>query len=269
MTLSNTEDIIILNQLIDDEEGVYRIKIGDKVGYLTIPVGTFDDDTMSRPYLLIPQLPKLPRSHWTKIRLEPGSGEAPLNMTIDDSPLPELEGNWHPNYIDILSLERNKRHRSNVHEVVYKSTPAIAKLAPFEWDFPRIENETWAYWVLDEYQRRHPNESSPCPKFIGHLTENGRRMGLLLEKKEGVKASLEDLESCECALRKLHSMGLVHGDVNRYNFIIDKEGGEAFLVDLEHAEEYDADKAASEIESLTAELSEKTGRGGTTIRAPG
>jgi tRNA A-37 threonylcarbamoyl transferase component Bud32 len=44
-------------------------------------------------------------------------------------------------------------------------------------------------------------------------------MGFLLEKKEGGSASIQDLGTCETALRVLHKLGLVHGDVNRYSFL--------------------------------------------------
>ncbi|KAH9214491.1 hypothetical protein DL95DRAFT_389461, partial [Leptodontidium sp. 2 PMI_412] len=52
--------IEILNQLIDDEQGIYRVRAGHRVHYVTIPTSTFDEDTMCRPYLLIPQLPVFP-----------------------------------------------------------------------------------------------------------------------------------------------------------------------------------------------------------------
>ena len=56
-----TEHISILNQLIGDDEGDYRIRVGRHVGYLTINTDVFDDITMCRPYLLIPKLPPLQR----------------------------------------------------------------------------------------------------------------------------------------------------------------------------------------------------------------
>jgi len=38
--------ISILNQIIDDEEGAYRIRVGERVGYLTISTDVFDEDTI-------------------------------------------------------------------------------------------------------------------------------------------------------------------------------------------------------------------------------
>lgn len=53
-------EISILNQHIDDEDGVYRVRFGDKVGYITIATDVFDDYTLCRPWLLIPRLPEFP-----------------------------------------------------------------------------------------------------------------------------------------------------------------------------------------------------------------
>jgi hypothetical protein len=57
-------------------------------------------------------------------------------------------------------------------------------------------------------------------------------------------------------------MGIIHGDVNRYNFIIDKTAGGARIVGFEHAGYFNDRKALLEMESLAAGLAEETGRGG-------
>ena len=54
-------DIEVLNQLIDNEEGAYRIRAGCRVQYLYIPTNVLDDLTMCRPRLLIPKLPTYQR----------------------------------------------------------------------------------------------------------------------------------------------------------------------------------------------------------------
>jgi hypothetical protein len=74
-------------------------------------------------------------------------------------------------------------------------TTIIAKIARFEWEIPRIERETRAYQLLEG--------SGLSPRFLGHIHENGRIMGFLLEKVEGRAASIQDLGICETALEKL------------------------------------------------------------------
>ena len=109
-----------------------------------------------------------------------------------------------------------------------------------------------------------PSQPLVAPQVLGHLTESDRPIGLLLEKIEGRFASIEDVEECQKASRSLHAepLRLIHGDVNRFNFIISSEDGRARLIDFEHAEEYDEDKAREELDSLPAKLAEESGEGG-------
>ena len=92
-------------------------------------------------------------------------------------------------------------------------------------------------------------------------------IGMLLEKLEGDFASMDDLPTCREALENFHRMNMVHGDVNRYNFILDrsKEPVHVRLVDFEHAEPYEESKALAELQSLLSELAETTGRGGSVV----
>lgn len=202
-----------------------------------------------------------------------------LQSTISYDPLPAIQTTWHPKRIDVLSLKQTKRYRSNVHEVLFEGYPAIAKIACFDWEIPRIENETLAYSIINQHQHQHP-DSKPsttiAPDFLDHLTEgeNGRVIGFLLEKVDGEFASTDDLPECEEALRRLHGMGLIHGDVNLYNFIVDRsshnnssnnDGHVVRMVEFDHAEDFDETKARLELESLASQLAEETGRGGPAV----
>jgi hypothetical protein len=231
---------------------------------MTIPAEVFDEDTMCRPYLLIPRLPKFPEGPWSRIKITrtcDATGQGTIALSATNEPLPEIQDTWHHNRVDVLSLEQIKDLKSNVHEVLYNGKPAISKIAAFEWDVPRLERETWAYSILDEHQRLTGDQISP--KVLGHLTECGRIIGLLLERQEGRFASIEDLPDCEATVRKLHEIGLIHGDVNRYNFIVNKEQGGVTMVDFEHATAvFSEEDAEKEIQSLESELNEDTGRGG-------
>lgn len=259
------DSVEILSQEISDEEGMYRVRSGQRVYYLTISTNVFDEDTMCRPYLLIPQLPSLSDTTWTKIaitRNEDGS----LAVTPSHDPLKEITFTWHEKRIDVLSLPRINRLRSGVFETLYEGRPAVAKIACFDWQIPRLTRETWAYCVITQTQQLGDGPGI-APEFLGHLTENGRVMGFLMEKLEGRFACSDDLAQCAALLRRLRGLGdlgLVHGDVNRYNFIIEENnGGHVRLVDFEYAQDYDEKLAQAELESLPAELAEETGRGST------
>lgn len=129
----------------------------------------------------------------------------------------------------------------------------IAKIARFEWEIPRIERETRAYQLLEG--------SGLTPRFLGHIHENGRIMGFLLEKIEGHPASIQDLGNCETSLEKLHELGFLHGDVNRYNFLVTEDGVK--LLDFERLQENASPESMhKELESVRVELIEESGRGG-------
>jgi tRNA A-37 threonylcarbamoyl transferase component Bud32 len=102
------------------------------------------------------------------------------------------------------------------------SPAVIAKVARFEWELPRLSMETLIYKGLED--------TDLAPRFIGHVHEHGRVIGFMLEKLEGREANINDLSSCQSALQRLHDIGILHGDANRYNFII--QDGKARLIDF-------------------------------------
>lgn len=148
--------------------------------------------------------------------------------TISYKLLPSIELKWHPEYIDVLSLHRTKRYTANVHEILFNGHPTISKIACWEWEIPHLENEIYVYKILCKH--KDPNESPITLAFLGHLTENGRVIGMLLKKVEGGSALLSDMMVCEKILRCVHSMGIIHEDVNQYNFLIDPSSGQVWLV---------------------------------------
>jgi predicted Ser/Thr protein kinase len=129
----------------------------------------------------------------------------------------------------------------------------IAKIARFEWEISRVEQEARAYQLLEG--------SELAPRFLDHVHEDGRIMGFVLEKVAGRPVSIDDLDVCEAALKKLHELGCLHGDANRYNFLITEEGVK--LLDFERLEENGSlELMQKKLESLRGELTEESGRGG-------
>ncbi|KAM0430869.1 hypothetical protein ACHAPT_005501 [Fusarium lateritium] len=262
-------EIEILSQEITDEEGLYRVRARKRVHYITIPLlpsPIFDEDTLCRPYLLIPKLPPFPDADWTHMQICQSS-DGKVHSSISYVPLARIQSCWHPKKIDILSLPRLSSHNSRVKEVKFEDRIAISKVAIFEWWIPKVEHETAVYETISKYQS--PYEHPIAPEFLGYLTENGRVIGFLMERVVGDYASLHDLPACEAALLRLHTMGLVHGDVNRFNFVVDSSTGQARMIDFEHAEPYGEEKAQLELKELRAALSETTGRGAATTRVDG
>ena len=122
----------ILDQEISNERGVYRVRAGDRVHYLTIPTTIFDEDTMGKPFLLIPQRPDFPDTDWTRVTISRDSDGA-LTHAISYDPLPQLKFRFHENLVDILSIPVITRLRCGVHQVLYQDCPAIAKYSCFDW----------------------------------------------------------------------------------------------------------------------------------------
>jgi predicted Ser/Thr protein kinase len=263
--VDNTKPVILSMEVDDDNlfESEYRVRIGDQVKYLVIAPRTFDRDTLSFPLQSLSDLPY--NQEWTVAHISRDRLSGDLEFLLMNRPLAGVECQWHHASIDCLELQSIKQLTPTVFEAVLLhsdvtsiSLPSpeatvIAKIARFEWEVPRIEQETRAYQLLEGH--------GLAPRFLAHVHENGRVMGFLLEKLEGRSASLADLDICGAALGRLHALGLVHGDVNRYSFLVTEEGVK--LLDFEHLQENACpDAMVRELESLPAELADESGRGG-------
>ena len=262
-TINPPTQPIILSMEVDDDdafESEYRLRTGNQVRYLVISPGTFDRDTLSFP---LPSLPRLPCDEdWTVANIARDKASGDLKTSFLNRSLAGVKCEWHPTRVDCLELEKTKQltamafealSHSNLLNHVPSPGIVIAKIARFEWEIPRIEQETRAYQLLEN--------SGLAPRFLAHVHENGRIMGFLLEKIEGRPAFFQDLTACETALRKLHKLGFVHGDVNRYNFVVTEKGVK--LLDFESlGESASPESMRKELESLRAELVDESGRGG-------
>ena len=248
---------------VDDDdsfESEYRLRIGNQVRYLVISPGTFDRDTLSFPLQSLPYLPY--NEEWTVANISRDKTTGDLKISFSNRKLAGVKSQWHHIQVDCQELERTEQLTAMAFEAVSHSTlpstlttPAtvIAKIARFEWEIPRIEQETRAYQLLEG--------SGLAPRFLAHVHENGRIMGFLLEKLEARSASIQDLDICKAALGKLHGLGFLHGDVNRYNFLVTEEGVK--LIDFECLQENASSEAMSkELEGLRAALVDESGRGG-------
>lgn len=100
------------------------------------------------------------------------------------------------------------------------------------------------------------------PQFLGHLTENGRVIGILMEYVNDARhAGAQDVEICREVLSQLHQLGVRHGDTNRFNFLI--HNSKATLIDFDTAQECDdPDVLLQELQNLTSCLEDLSARGG-------
>lgn len=241
----------------DDSE--YRILVRGLVRYLIISVGTFERSTLSMPLGSLPDFPEDDSWNMAYVSRHPSSGE--LAMDLQYKTFIGIADLWHPMLVDCLELKRIKQLTATTYEATHSfegssSTTrlpvVIAKVARFEWELPRLSLETLVYERLEN--------TGLAPRFIGHVHEHGRVIGFILEKLEGREANIEDLSSCQSALQRLHDIGILHGDVNRYNFIVRDDT--VRLIDFEKSQLRDgAAYMQAEMDCLCDQLVEDTGRG--------
>lgn len=243
----------------DDWESYYRVQIGNRIKYLVVEPGTIDRDDLCLSLYCLPPLPY--DEDWTTARISRDMTGGEFRVSFSSRKFAGVKNTWHSNMVNCLELERVQRLTAGTFEALCHSTlplippplaTVIAKIARFEWEIPRIETETRIYQLLEG--------TGFAPAFLGHVHENGRVMGLLLEKVEGRFASIDDIGKCKAALQQLHKLGLRHGDVNRYNFLVDAD--RVKLIDFEHTHENAVrDSLREELEGLAAELVDDSGRG--------
>ncbi|KAF8079135.1 hypothetical protein FPV67DRAFT_98519 [Lyophyllum atratum] len=236
----------------DSTESEIRVRIGDQIKYIVVEPGAMTCDILSFPPDFISHMPILPGGDWTCACVFGTPGN--LAVEVSNATLAGVQGKWHPNVVDVQHFTPLSRFKARVHEVQLASKIVVAKIARFEFEIPRVEQETAAYQAIAGH--------GIGPTFIGHLAEHGRVMGFLIEKLEGRRADITDLEACQHAVRQLHSLGIVHGDLNRHNFVVSPTGG-VTLLDFENATLNGSQEAMnSEYAQLSEQLQEDSGRGG-------
>lgn len=117
-----------------------------------------------------------------------------------------------------------------------------------------MENKTTAYkWIAGH---------GIGPRFLGHLTEHGRVIGVLIERITDARhASIQDLDAGAHSLARPHELGIQHGDPNRVNFLI--HNSKATLIDFATARKCDDQGLLlQEMEILSERLRDSSGRGG-------
>ena len=77
--------------------------------------------------------------------------------------------------------------------------------------------------------------STLAPRLLGYAFEGAPRrvIGFVFEEVIGRRPSIADLKTCEIALRQLHDLDIIHGDINEDNMFIAKEGVK--FIDFEDA----------------------------------
>lgn len=176
-----------------------------------------------------------------------------VDYVVLSGEMPGIRNIWHPRtveYVDLLAVDMSqssnemlRQPRSNV--VAVKSplfpVPVVAKFAVWPETIKDIDKESKGYLLV--------NSHNIGPKVLGHITEEGRVIGLVLERLDGHPATLEHLAACKEALGKLHDLGLQHGNLWCKSFVV--KDGKATIVDFEEVRPlWDECRLALEMQDL-------------------
>ncbi|KAG4413853.1 hypothetical protein IFR04_012997 [Cadophora malorum] len=230
--------IEVLNQEVDPEDktpSYYRILVNRKhIKYVTIDPGIYEVDDLCFPPILVEKLPKFPEGDWNCGRISQTDGTpAPFFSETLKKELPSISPLWYPKSYEYLSFQIGERLRSN--------------------EIGHYVAETQAYSWIDGH--------NIGPKFLGYLTEDGRVIGFLIESVEGRHATVSDLDACKAIVRELHGLGILHGDLNKHNFLISERG--VVMIDFETAKKSkDGEAMEKELMGLEGHLLDESGNGG-------
>ncbi len=231
-SMEGKEELLSLD--LEDSDYLYRIERDDRIIYVSIcPDLVPKGDRTNGPKVLshIEKIPKW-KEQWRTLTVE----KTPYGILSKvDGFLPHSLAE-HPisgQYYNILNLTRIRRISNRVSLVSQNYQKCMLKIARFEHELEALSTEIRAYSVL---QVRH---STLAPTFLGYVyeEEENRVIGFLMEFLRGHHPHLKDQQLCNNAIQELHKIGIVHGDPNKYNIIIEEDTVK--FIDFEEATFWD------------------------------
>ncbi|KAB8221982.1 hypothetical protein BDV33DRAFT_190071 [Aspergillus novoparasiticus] len=243
MTLSIGNAQLLQAELDETGLGFFRLSVHGNIKYLTIGRNVFSTTEMAFGPSLRSQLPEFPSGDWNDglIVKDKSTGKPYFARAYS---------------VDYSDIQVGKRLRTGIYEAQCPGydTVVVAKFARFHWEIRYMESETTAYeWIKDH---------DIGPRFLGHLVEDGRVIGFLMERTSNARhAVLDDLEACWDTLSQLHALGIRHGDTSRFNFLM--TDSRAVLIDYDIAQKCDNYNVLSEeLDGLAESLASTSNRGG-------
>lgn len=260
---SNVQLLATLVDTDDQEDGEYRFLVdGTRVKYVTVAPGVLPPDSRTFGPAVLAGLPPFPPGDWnvghvgSTAAAAAATGE-PAFLSTATASLPGVKATWHATRIDHLELRTVERLRQSIHIVSHPlfDRPVVAKFTEFPWQTPYVEAETAAYRWLE-------GSGVAAPRFLGHLVEEGRVIGFVLEYIGNARAAGPgDLAACQGVLKKLHALGVKHGDINKHNFLVRDNGGVVLLNFETASKDVDGDELEAEYQRLTETLQDPSMRG--------
>ncbi|EPS42492.1 hypothetical protein H072_3539 [Dactylellina haptotyla CBS 200.50] len=95
------------------------------------------------------------------------------------------------------------------------------------------------------------------PDFLGHVIEEDRTTGFLLKYIQNFRiAESRDLDLCRKVLSKLHALGIVHGNISKWNFLVDDNDTRVTIVDFGQSKRGLPEDLEAEMKLLPVKLQE-------------
>jgi hypothetical protein len=261
-TMHGIEEVLSLD--LEKNDFLYRIQRESRIVYVSvlhddiIPVGERTDSLR-----ILSKLKGVPKwdENWTTLTIR-RSSDSVIQSTVDEFPPHSLDTKaldvQDPIYFNILDLKPSSRISDRISRVVLDDKTMILKIARFQYEIPALQQEVLIYALLAS------RGFAFAPKVLGYAYEElrDRTIGFLMEDISGRTPGAEDLKFCEGTIRLLHKSGILHGDVNRYNFLMADCGAIVFDFEVATIKEVVASKESDdEIETLVEKLKDNSGVG--------
>ncbi|KAE8412289.1 hypothetical protein BDV36DRAFT_305011 [Aspergillus pseudocaelatus] len=256
-------DYEVLSLDLEENDFLYRIRRNSRIVYVSIlDGGILPPDYRTDGYLVLAKLQNIPKwnDEWKTLTVR--NTAQGVKSSIDEFPPHrlDLEQLDHPfaifvNFLDLTTVSRISYRLSRVR---YGDEIWVLKIARFKHEIPSLQHE------VSIYSKLMASGYPLAPKFIAFVYEEtkNRTVGFLMEEVSGRIPGTQDFNDCAETVRLLHEHGIVHGDLNKHNFLVTEEGVKLFYFEVSAAKE-DADPAATEeeLKGLVARLEDESGIG--------
>ena len=232
------EEVLSLD--LEDSDYLYRIRKGRQIVYVSIQhpdiLPMADRTDSSRILARLRSLPAW-NGQWNTLTVTKTANVISCLADIFQphrlSGLPVSPSECY-NILDLTPVSRISDRISFVR--LHKKDVCVLKIARFSHELAALHTEIKAYSVLEGHGFRH------APKFLGYAYEEtkDRVTGFLIEALSGHHPSIKDLDICQDAMTKLHALGIVHRDLNKFNIILQEKT--AKLIDFEAAAFQDSEE---------------------------
>jgi hypothetical protein len=256
--MKGLEELLSLD--LEDSDYLYRIRRDDRIIYVSICPGLIPKTDRTNGTKVLAQLKKVPmwNDRWRTLTVMK-TPHGILSKVDQFLPHSLSEYQIPGEHYSLLDLARIERISDRVSLVRQNNRICMLKIARFEHELKALSTEIRAYSILQVHQ------STLAPKFLGYVyeEEEDRVIGFLIEVLQGYHPDSGDQQLCIDAIQELHEVGIVHGDPNKYNILI--EGTTVKFMDFEDAIFWDdkdfAQSKAVEGKNLIKSLTDTSGLG--------